>query len=327
MKISTPGLFKGFPADAYFADPCPAPSLTQSIAKVLIDQSPSHARVEHPRLLSIAETEDDEPEKYDKAKAIGNAAHATMIGRGKTLAVGNYPTWQTKEAKAFKAEALANGREPILAKHHDLAREMVQAGRLQLVDTGWTDAFIEGDGEVVLVWSEGEGDDKIWLRTMIDWLTPDMRTLYDYKTSGMSVAPHAVGYQIDDAGWDVQAAMHERGLAVLNPEGRGRRRFRFVAQENKRPHAILPVELGEHHLQLGRRKLAVAINLWRQCVKSGQWPGYPLQAITPDVPPGRESRWLEREMAMIDAGIWSIDDPIILGAVRERAPDKLVEPV
>lgn len=327
LTIDNPGIYTDLAAEHYFADPCPAPSLTQSIAKVLLDQSPAHARAEHPRFVSVAETEDDGDEKYDKVKAIGNAAHATMIGRGKTLAIGDFDSWRGKDPQAFKAEAVAQGKEPVLAKHHAVARELVQAGRLQLVDAGWHDAFTDGNGEVVLIWSEGEGADKIWLRTMIDWLAADRRTLYDYKTSGMSLAPHGVGYVLDDAGWDIQAAMHERALAVLDPEGRGRRRYRFVAQENKKPFALLPVELGEHHLQLGRRKLAVAINLWRQCIKSGVWPGYPLQAVTPDIPPARENRWIEREMAMIDAGLWSIDDPIILGAPQESRAPELVEPV
>jgi hypothetical protein len=326
--ITEPGIYTDLPAEDYFADPCPAPSLSQSIAKIMLDQSPQHARVEHPRLLGVAETDEDEGvEKYDKAKAIGNAAHALMIGRGKTLAVADFANWQTKDAKAFKAEAIEAGKEPILQKHFNAASVMVSSARRDLDLIGWNDAFTEGNGEAVLIWSEGEGEDKIWLRIMLDWLTPDRRTYYDFKTSGMSVAPHGVGYMLDDAGWDVQAAMAERGLAVLDPEGRGRRRYRFVAQENKRPFALLPVELSEHHLQFGRRKLAVAINLWRKSIKTGIWPGYPLQAVTPDIPPARENRWIEREMAMIDAGLWSIDDPIILGAAVERRATELMEPV
>lgn len=327
MKIMTPGIYPDFDEAAYFADPCPMPSLTQSIAKVLIDQSPAHARVKHPRLLSVAQIEDEEDEKYDKVKAIGNAAHREMIGRGKDLEVADFDSWRGKDPQKFKTDAIAAGKTPVLAKHHGVACQMVDLAREQLAIVGWHDAFNEGHGEVVLAWTEGEGEDQIWLRTMIDWLPTDLRTPYDYKTTGMSLAPHGVGYQIDDAGWDIQAAMHERALAVLDPDGRGRRRFRFVGQENKRPFPILPVELSEHHLAIGRRKLAVAINLWRQCIKSGQWPGYPLQAITPDIPPARESRWIEREMAMIDAGLWSIDDPIMLGAPVERPSQQLVEPV
>lgn len=81
LQITKPGIYRGMASELYFGDPCPVPSLTQSIAKTLIDQSAAHARTEHPRLLSVAEKEDEEAEKYIKAQAIGNAAHRELIGR------------------------------------------------------------------------------------------------------------------------------------------------------------------------------------------------------------------------------------------------------
>lgn len=324
--ITKPGIYRGMASEDYFADPCPEPSFTQSLAKILLEQSPAHARLEHPRLVTVAEADEEEAEKYVKAQAIGNAAHQMMIGRGKDIALADFDTWRGKDAQAFKAAAIEKGRVWILRKEYEQAIELTQLARTQLDLTGWNDAFAAGDGEVVLCWKEGEGKDAIWLRTMIDWLTPDLRFCYDLKTSGVAMPPHTIGTKIDVDGWDIQAAMHERALAVLDPDGRGRRRFRFVAVENKKPHALLPVELGEHHLAIGRRKLAVAINLWRQAIRSGDWPAYPLRAITPEIPPGRENRWIEREMAMVAAGLWSIDDPIMLGAPVSRT-EEIMEPV
>lgn len=313
MKIDKPGIYCNFPEADYFADPAPQPSLTQSIAKIMLEQSPLHAWAAHPRLGKAQADDDDSTEKYDKAKAIGNAAHRELIGRGKEIAVGDFDSWRGKEAAAFKAAAIDKSHVPILAEHHGAALALAEATRAQLGDAGWTDCFTQGEGEVVLAWSEGEGDDKIWLRTMIDWMvTPQV--LYDLKTSAGSFAPHAIAYKIDDDGWDVQAAMHERALAVLDPDGRGRRTFRFIAQEQKPPYAMVPVELTEHHLALGRRKLAVAINLWRACMKAKRWPGYPAEPIRPEVNPFREKSWIEREVRMVDAGQWSLDDPIMLGA-------------
>ena len=298
--------------------------LTQSIAKILVEQSPAHARIAHPRLTTPEEEEPDEPEKYIKAQAIGSACHAKLIGRGKLIAVAMFDSWRSKDARAFKEEMIAEGRTYILAKHFEAADLTVKAVRAQLDAAGWNDAFTQGDGEVVLCWQEGKG---IWLRTMIDWLTPDLRHCYDLKTSGVSIAPHGIGYKIDEDGWDIQAAMHERGLAVLDPEGRGRRRYRFPIIENKKPHALLPVELGEHHLAIGRRKLAVAINLWSRCIETGEWPAYAATPIIPDVPPVREARWIEREAAMCAEGLWSLEDPLILGAPQPPRAGQVTEPV
>lgn len=326
VRITKPGIYKGMSSEAYFADPCADPSLTQSVAKIMLEQSPLHAHAAHPRLGGATEGDDGE-EKYVKAKAIGNAAHRILLGRGKDLAIGDFDSWRGKDAGAFKTEAYAKGRCPILAEHYASAENLACRSRNQLDDAGWKDAFRLGDGEVVLCWAEGEGADRIWLRTMIDWVTPDLCALYDLKTSATSFAPPGLGFKIDDDGWDVQAAMHERGLAVLDPHNAGRRTFRFVALEQDAPHALVPVELSEHHLALGRRKLAVAINLWRQCTKTNTWPGYGTEPVTPSVPSFRESRWIEREVANVDAGIWSLDDPIMLGRPVPSKSPKMVAPV
>jgi len=73
MKITEPGIYRDFSEAAYNLDPCPSPSLSQSICKVMLDQSAQHAMLEHPRLAPLL-IEDDAAEKYVKAMAVGNAA-------------------------------------------------------------------------------------------------------------------------------------------------------------------------------------------------------------------------------------------------------------
>jgi hypothetical protein len=90
VKIDKPGIYVDFPEWAYHQDPCPEPSFNQSIGKVLIAQSALHARTEHPRFATPVAAEDEESEKYVVAKAIGNAAHKLIIGRGKDIAVGDF---------------------------------------------------------------------------------------------------------------------------------------------------------------------------------------------------------------------------------------------
>lgn len=288
------GIYFDMTSEQYFADPCDAPSFTQSLAKIVLAQSTLHAMHEHPRLAP--KRDDDEPavEKYVAAQAIGNAVHATLIGRGKTLAVGDFPDWRGGKAKDFRADAEADGRAPILNKHMAQAHNTVLAVKLQLMNAGWTDAFHQGDGhgEAVVCWQE----DGLWFRTMIDWVRPDLRAAYDLKTSAASFAPHGIGRKMVDDGWDVQAAMHERALDAIDPDGAGRRKFRFVAIENYPPYAMVPVEMTETWLTMGRKKLAVAIDLWRQAMGSGKFAGYPLEPCRPDYPNFAEAAWLEREL-------------------------------
>jgi hypothetical protein len=228
-------------------------------------------------------SEDEPSDKYDSAMAIGSAAHALMIGRGKEIEVVDLDSWRGKAADK-RREIEAAGRVAILQKHFVRARSMVDLAR-DRIDT-------KGHGEVVLIWRE----DDIWLRTMIDWLPNDMLMPTDYKTTGLSCAPHAIPALMLNNGWDIQAAMHERGLDVLDPQRAGRRRFRFVAQENVAPYAITVCELPEAVITMGRKKLEHAIGIWRACMRADTWPAYPPDICYPEMPSWAESRWLEREV-------------------------------
>jgi hypothetical protein len=289
-----PGIHLDMSAKDYFADPCrPEASLTQSIAKILNERSPAHAWLQHPALNPYYREDD---EGYDKAKAIGNAAHKLMIGRGKEVCIIEADNFRTKDAQATRDQAAADGYVPILAKHHKAARDLVTAMRGQLDLTGCLDAFYKGHGEVVIIWQE----DGLWFRSMIDWMVSP-RELYDLKTSGRSAAPHAIPPIMVEAGWDVQAAMQERGLDILDPEGRGRRIFRFVAVENEPPFALTVHELSESVMTMGRKKLQHAVDIWRRCLEDGEWPAYPPMIHVPEYPGFKEAQWLDREVREFDA--------------------------
>src|SRR6266404_3217428 len=131
MKIDKPGIYRGIESADYFSDPCPEPSLSQSICKVILERSPLHARHEHPRLRP-ATTDDDETEKYDKPKAVGNAAHSIMIGRGKELFVIKANDFRTNDAKVKRDGAVEAGKTPILEKHLAIASDIVASGLEQL---------------------------------------------------------------------------------------------------------------------------------------------------------------------------------------------------
>lgn len=297
MIISQPGLYFDVPAEDYFADPCIEPSLTQSVAKILIDQSPLHAKLAHPRYWDAPRADDD---GYDKAQAIGNAAHALILGRGKKLAVIDAPDFRKKDAKEAKEKAIAAKQEPILSKHFDMARDLVASFWLQLRQIeGCEKAFHEdhGQSEVVGVAQDGE----LYLRTMIDWLSTDRRLVLDLKTVSASASPFVTGRKMASDGWMVQAAMHERVLDAVDPAGAGRRRFLYVCVEQQPPYALTVNEIGEAPLTIGRKMLQYAIETWRRCVEDDVWPAYPLRIIRPEMPAWAENGWINREIAEYEA--------------------------
>lgn len=285
-----PGIFRGVTEAEYRADPFGG-SFTQSLAKVMLDHSPLHAREES----SLAEPreEDEEAEKYLKAQAIGNAVHKEMLGRGKEIEVIDAPDFRKAAAQEARDAATAAGRVPILAKHKVIADRMTKRAREQLSSHEEKDAFTAGSGEVMIAWQE-EG---IWFRALVDWLSDDLRTIDDYKSSGMSMAAHVLGMRAETAGWHVQHAFIARGLDVLDPAGAGRRKHRNIAQEQFHPFCLNVMVHDEHWLTMGRKKVDAAIALWKASRITNRWPGYLPRAVTPEYPKFKESQHLDRELA------------------------------
>lgn len=296
FKIEKPGIFLDVPAADYHKDPCPEPSFTQSIGKILLEKSPAHARLAHPRLAPPIAAEDEEPEKYVAASVIGDAAHALLIGRGKTIAVGQFDSWRSKDAQVFRAAVLAKGHIAILPHHMARAYAMVEAAREQLAALNLSQLFTIGLGlgEIVLAWQEHRG---LWMRTMIDWSAHKHRLVTDYKTTGLSCAPHTVEDRPSVMGWDIQAAMHERGLDMLDPENSGRRKHYYVNQENEPPYALTVIEISEADLTMGRKKLRMALDVWSACMSAGRWPMYPADTVLSRPRGYLETKFLEREIA------------------------------
>lgn len=285
--ISAPGIYTDIAAADYHADCCPAPSLTQSVAKILLDKSPLHAWHAHPRLNPDYQHDDDT--KFD----IGNIAHKMLLGRGKEIVVlEDFDDWRTKEAKLRREAAAEKGQIAVLGKHAARADKMVRAAREQLELRGLGNLFgAEGDSEAVLAWQEGP----IWLRQMIDWLSADRLIFADYKTTDESAAPAALARKMVNDGWHIQAAMGERGLDAVTGTG-PRRRYLFVVQEAKVPYALSVVEIGPDPLTMGRKMLDAAVNTWSRCMRTDRFPGYPLDISVPEFPGWAEQQWLDREI-------------------------------
>lgn len=304
MQINRPGIYTGIAPADYFSDPAPQPSLTQSIAKIILDRSPLHAWYAHPKLNP--DYVHDDAHKYD----VGNIAHTLLIGRGKTIEVlEDFDDWRTKAAKEQREAAAAAGKLAVLGKHFAKADRMVSSARTQLAQRGLDDLFTEGHGEVVALWQE----DDIWLRMMMDWLTTDRMTYCDYKTTLQSASPIKLDNKMWSDGWHIQAAMAERALDANDPTSHGRRDYLFVVQEAEPPYLLTVARITEAPLTMGRKQLQHAVDQWGMCMASNIFPGYPLETVVPQMPGWAEQQWLAREVEEEDARRRGTPSDILMG--------------
>lgn len=280
-----PGIYD-IPAAEYHADPCPEPSLSSGIARILLSKSPRHAWHAHPRLNPAHEPEDSTD--FD----IGQAAHQVMLrDPSKVLAIIDADDWRTKAAKEARAEAIAAGRLPLLRDQSRRVAAMHVAVETQLLGHEAEGAFANGKPEQTLIWQDDGG---IWCRARLDWLPDERRSplvLYDFKTS-YSANPDVWTRTLYNDDGDVQAAFYARGIeAVL---GITDVRFRFVVVETAPPHCMSVIELDPAAVALARARMSYAMQTWRECLRANKWPGYPARVCHVETPTFVAYRWQER---------------------------------
>lgn len=257
--VLEPGLYD-MPADLYHADPCPSPSLNHTIAKILHEQSPLHAYNAHPRLGGVQK-------KRDRAMDIGTAVHALAIGIGAPVALLEYENFRTKAAQEARDALIASGATPLLPDDYALVHKMAPLMRTE-IETLFGRAVGDMYREIVVVAKEAH----TWSRTMIDVMSPDLRLIVDAKTT-ISAEPGAFG-RYAMASYATQAAFIFQTLDLVDPAGKGKRRFVFIAQERDTPEAITHHELDAMALELADSQMKRARLRWALCAHTNTWPAY-----------------------------------------------------
>jgi hypothetical protein len=296
--IGTPGIYD-LTHDQYHADPCAIPSLSCSIAKVLIRRTPRHAWQAHARFGNVGMVP-------TRVMDDGSTIHAMMLGQAhlidpiravygaKHKNAGKPVTdYLTNDAKAERDEIREMGRIPVL--HHRLP-ELIRCKTAALRQLESAE-----DGEVFLAPGRNEvcavsREDDVLLRCLVDRL-PDAPILAagDLKCTEMSASP---------GGWDrrlqteyaFQDAFYRRTLR--GAEGFERPPMRFGVIELDPPHGTVIMSAAETLRTIAEAEVERAIQLWRRCMRANEWPFY-----------GTQTNWIE-------AAGWQIaqNDDFVVGA-------------
>ncbi len=290
MNITEPGVYD-MSENAYNADPCPHPSLSASIAKLLIDRSPRHAWHRHPRLNPAYQSEDSST--FD----LGRLAHKLVLGAGGDIAVIEADDWRTNAAKALRDAARAAGKTPVLARQLEQAQAMEKAIFRQLARHEEASfAFTNGKAEQTLIWREEIDGVEVWCRARLDWKPHEGNVFDDFKSTGVAASAGQWGQRTFwETGCDIQAAFYVRGIKALGLAADPH--FRFIVAENEEPFAVAVHTLAPASLAMAGRKVDYAMRIWARSTAKDWWPGYPPFTSYLDAPPWQERRWIDREEA------------------------------
>ena len=262
VSMNGPSVFDKMDAETYHADPAPEPSLSSSIAKLLVTASPLHAWHAHPRLNPEYESEEDGI--FDR----GSAAHALLLQGDDLMVECQFDDWRKKEAREMRDMVRSDGKLPLLSKHVAGTRHMVEVARAALLASELHATLEDFHAERTVIWQDGE----TWKRARFDLQHRSRQLLLDYKTVE-NADPFAFQRTIVPLGYDIQAAHYCEAYKVafqplVEPD------FVFLVQERESPFACSLVGLEPSFLELGQQKMRRATSIWAECLKCNDWPGY-----------------------------------------------------
>lgn len=258
------------PMDVYQSDPCPAPSLSSTGARKIIDRCPAvywHDREHGAR--------DSKPFEF------GRIAHRLVL-EGKNIedthiiVPDEFSTSHTKKWAALIAQVEEAGKPTFKESDAETVRAMAKA--LQEHEYAAA-AFENGTAEQTLIWHDEQFG--IWCRARLDWM-PDGGTIFaDYKTC-RSAKIDDLRKDIASYGYHQQAAWYMDGIVRLGlcPSPR----FLFVFQEKTPPYLITAMTLAEQALLAGEALNMKAKQIFADCLQSGHWPGYSNDIEDGDLP-------------------------------------------
>lgn len=264
-EINEPGIYANVPEEDYHAD-CYPISLSNSVAKIIINKSAAHARLQHPRLNPGYKAE------QKKAYDLGSAVHCIVLEDEPKIACLDYPDWRTKAAKEERDDLYDKGVVPMLAHDYEQALEMAKAFRAQL--SGEVLAAFEGGEhtEATLCWDEPVDGQSIRCRARVDRLNFAMGCHIDIKTTSMSANPTEFMRQFFRLQYDLQAEWYLRGIHRLT--GDDSATFLFIVQETAPPYCLKTFGVSAAALEIARDRNDRALRAWAAGLKTGDWPGY-----------------------------------------------------
>lgn len=253
------GLHRNVSEDDYHSDPGERPSLSSSIANTIIEESPAHAWLEHPKLGGKAN-------KPTRSMDRGTMLHALLLG-GREPHLIDARDYKTKAAQKERDEAHDAGETPMLVGEWANLQETASLLRAKLATRGVT---LAGDSEVTVIWER----DGVLCRGRIDHLITDGAAVIQDLKFCASSHPKQVDSRMCDYGYAIQLAAYREAVETILPQFTGRVTTQCVFCEVTPPHCITIAEPDGTMRSLGDMRWNRARRIWKQCLRTNRWPEY-----------------------------------------------------
>jgi hypothetical protein len=278
ILINSAGKYLTITPDQYHHEPCPTPAFTNSLVKVLLDETPKDAAYIHP---AIGAPPEEIASTVEKRR--GDIVHQLALGKGRGYAVGDFKAWQSNDAKAFKENAMSMGVTPILRHQFEEAKKMAAVLKEMITETlediararniAIPKGGIPYETEVVFACEFEVDGYKIWARIMVDVWCEMLAVALDPKTTAYLTDKKGPAH-ISNMGWDTQGAFYPRVIETVMPELAGRVVFADLMVKPKPPFTSRAVAIPESWKTVANMEIDAAMAIFAKCLRGNNWPGY-----------------------------------------------------
>ena len=282
MTITEPGVVYDMSDEAYHRDPVEAGSLSSSGARRLMP----------PYCPAIFRYEADHPKPPKREFDLGHAAHLELLGKGARLVIVDEKDWRKKDAQQQRDQAYDEGNTPLLTREYEQVKTMARTLRADPVLAALFDPE-HGQAEISGFWIDAEFD--VWRRFRLDWLNirPGQRPLVvDFKTT-TSIDPRAISKTMHNFGYYMQQPYYLDGVAALDLAEDPA--FLFVFQMKVAPWLVQIAYLKAEDVQMGRERNRAALERFRDCQKTGIWPGPSAEPLEIELPRYAQYQWADEQ--------------------------------
>lgn len=271
QKISEAGIWRSVPMDAYHGDLCDAPSISSSGLRTIENKSPLHYWATS--YLNPDRPQEDSTPSLD----FGRAVHTLLLSedgfrdqfvvRPETYEndKGEWKPWSgnANACKEWLASRKAEGKTVLLKSQVEDIRGM--ADRLSR-DQNAVD-LLRGRVERSIITKDRTG---VYVKSRPDSIPHDT-IIADLKTCS-DASNHAVGRSITSYGYLQQMALAIESLEAVGSHKVTDAVLLFVETSYPYAYNIKPLDNGD--LYTAMRQNRRALNIFSECVASGDWPTF-----------------------------------------------------
>ena len=193
--------------------------------------------------------------------------------------------------KEAQVKAAANCAELIAEDWYFNAKLIVN----RLKDDPIASMYLDGKGQEPYFWHDDSFD--VDCRYMPDIENSDTGMLVDLKKT-RSANPSHFARQAYSLGYDLQIAHYAEGFK--DRHGEYPELMAFLAYEWQWPHNFSVMKVSLEFLEQGRRRREEAIELYKECRGTGEWPSYGVHQIDPP-------KWIDVEDPASDSDVSDLE--------------------